>query len=189
MPQDIAMMVHWHEGLFLLPQHLQLQQKFVLDRLAAERPLMHRFGWGGIDLDLNVTGEAVSIRRLKAVTRSGVFLDYPNNVSIARAEGVAAEIARRGGRGFKVSLGVPMWSEHQANTFKIGEDPDPLRKRRYCLREEAVADENEGGEKKPVWMRQFNARLLLESESDQSSGLEILPLARIEPSTAAQLPT
>jgi type VI secretion system protein ImpJ len=183
------MMVHWHEGLFLLPQHLQLQQKFVLDRLAAERPFMHRFGWGVVDLDLNLTGEAISVRRLKAVTRSGVFLDYPNNVSIARAEGVAAEIARTGGRGFKVSLALPLWSENQANAFKIGEDSNPLRKRRYLLREETVADENEGGDKKPVWVRQFNARLMLESESDQASGLEMIPLARVAPSPGAQLPT
>jgi type VI secretion system protein ImpJ len=183
------MMVHWHEGLFLLPQHLQLQQKFVLDRLEAERPLIHRFRYGVIDLDLNVTGEMIAVRRLKAVMRSGVFVDFQTNAAIAPAEGVAAEIARSSGRPFKVSLGLPLWSENQPNAFDIGEDPSPLRKRRYCLREESVADENHGGDKKPVWIRQFNARLLLESESEQAVGMEILPLARIEPSSSSQLPT
>jgi type VI secretion system protein ImpJ len=184
------MMIHWHEGLFLLPQHLQLQQKFVLERIAAERPLIHRFGYGVIDLDLNVTAETISVRRLKAIMPgSGAFVDYENNAFIAPAKGVGAEMARGGGRPFKVSVALPEWSKDQPNAFDIGEEPNPLRKRRYCLREESVADENRGGEKKPVWVRQFNARLLLESESEQTTGMEILPLARILPSRSGQQPT
>lgn len=178
------MMIHWHEGLFLLPQHFQGLQRFVLDRIGAERPLVHRFGHGILELELNVLRESVAVKRLKAVMPSGVLLEYPLNVEIPSLD-ISAEMARSRS-GFKVSLGVPLWSEQRANTFRMGEEPNPRVKLRYRLHQAEVVDENEGGEAKQVYLRKYNARLVLESED--VSDMEVLPLARIEPSTGNQLP-
>jgi type VI secretion system protein ImpJ len=178
------MMVHWHEGLFLLPHHLQMLQKLALDRLGAAGPLIHRYMSGVIELDLTLSRESVAVRRLKAVMPSGVMIDYPGSAAIAPLD-ISAEMARSRS-GFKLRLGLPDWSEHEANSFDFGEEANPQMKRRFCLDKADVADENKGGDKKAVIIRKFHARLLL--ESDNTSGLEVLPLARIEPTPGDQLP-
>jgi len=60
------MMIHWHEGLHLLPQHLQALQRFVQEQGGQERPFLHRYTSGILDLELSHwTGTNVGIHRLR----------------------------------------------------------------------------------------------------------------------------
>jgi len=177
------MMIHWHEGLHLLPQHLQALQKLVLDSTAQTRPFLHRFGSGIIDLELEFENQKVRVKRLKAIMPSGVLLDYPKNVEVREVD-VGPELSRRRD-GFRLSLGLPVWSAHQRNAFEMGVPPGPARLR-YRLDETQLCDENVGGEGRPTYVRKFNARLLL--ESDDESDLEVIPVARVEASAGSGLP-
>ena len=45
--------VHWHEGLFLQPHHLQTMQHYFLERFGSERRLGYIFPYGVIDMKLS----------------------------------------------------------------------------------------------------------------------------------------
>ena len=45
--------VHWHEGLFLQPHHLQMMQRQVIDQFGAERGLAMPYPWGLIEYRLS----------------------------------------------------------------------------------------------------------------------------------------
>ncbi|HKM58232.1 MAG TPA: hypothetical protein VJX28_05770, partial [Chthoniobacterales bacterium] len=47
------MQVHWHEGLFLLPHHLQRIQRSVVDVASSERRLNWAYPYGLIDARLS----------------------------------------------------------------------------------------------------------------------------------------
>jgi len=178
------MMIHWHEGLHLLPQHLQALQNLVLSTLGAERAFLHRHRAGIVDLELEIRKTTVTVRRLRAVMPGGVLLDYPHNVEIPGLD-VEAELRRRK-NGFRLALGLPAWSPHRANAPRMADAAGGLGKVRYRLEELSLPDENVGGEGRPAYIRKFNARLL--TESDDAADLEVLPLARIEPIPGAGLP-
>lgn len=177
-------MIHWHEGLHLLPQHLQALQKFALDRMSEERPFLHRFPSGIIDLELDITKSTVGIKRLRAVMDSGVHLDYPRNVEIA-ARDVSPELARRRD-GFVLRLGLPVWSAHRPNAFPMNQPSGSMARLRYRLDQVSLSDENVGGEGRATYIRKFNGRLLFESDDD--ADMEVLPLARIEPLAGTGFP-
>jgi predicted component of type VI protein secretion system len=45
--------IHWYEGLFLQPQHLQAMQRDLIDRVAVERRLHLPFPYGVVESDLS----------------------------------------------------------------------------------------------------------------------------------------
>ena len=68
------MQVHWHEGLFLLPHHLQRIQRSIFDISAADRRLNWAYPYGLIDARLsNDDLENMRLRfdRLHAIMPSG----------------------------------------------------------------------------------------------------------------------
>ena len=69
--------VHWHEGLFLQPHHLEAMQRHLLDRLAADHRLgLRRNELGSLvssPLELAGTAEAqvdALVRRVEEITRA-----------------------------------------------------------------------------------------------------------------------
>jgi len=66
--------VHWHEGLFLQPHHLQTMQHFLLERYGSERKLDFIFPYGVIDVKMSADAlENMLVRfdRLRVVMPSG----------------------------------------------------------------------------------------------------------------------
>ena len=176
-------MIHWHEGLFLLPQHFQALQRFVGESIAAERGLLQRFPSGVLDLELDILKESVSVRRLSAIMPSGIRVEHGLNADVPSRH-IGAELL--GGKEFQLSLGLPLRTEHNANVASAYEGGTDKSAYIFKTAETALADENVGGEKKPVLVRKFNARLVL--DSDDCSNMEVVPLARIRVQGTSGLP-
>ncbi len=176
-------MIHWHEGLFLLPQHFQALQRHIAGSIAEERGLIHRFSSGIMDLELDLLKESVTVRRLSAVMPSGIHLEYPQNVEIPSRH-IGAELMS--GKEFQLSLGVPLWTAHGSNIATRQDGMLDQSGYHYRTAETQIADENMGGEKKPVLIRKFNGRLVL--DTDDRSNLEVVPLARIRVQGTSGLP-
>lgn len=176
-------LIHWQEGLFLLPQHFQILQRLIGESVTAERGLLHRFAGGVLDLELDILRESVGVRRLSAIMPSGIRLEYPHNVDIPSRH-IGAELLS--GKEFQVSLGLPLRTEHGANVASNVEGVADQSAYLYKITEVQIADDAAGGEKKPVLARKFNARLVL--DSDDRSNLELLPLVRIRVQGASGLP-
>jgi len=170
--------IHWHEGLFLQPHHLQRLQKTIFDEVGTLRRLAWSYPYGTMEVRLS-TDELENMRirfdRLRAVMPSGLEIDFPGNTDLPSLD-IRKVFASSGGS-FSIVLGVPLWFDRRANTIPIGSDTDSRAKLLYRVGETEWVDENSGENPKPVQIRKINARLMFEHED--ISDMEVLPLLRI----------
>ena len=171
------MQVHWHEGLFLLPHHLQRFQRSLNDSDSAERRLNWAHPYGLVEARLSSDDlENMRIRfdHLHAIMPSGEEVRFPRDAELPAVDIKQAFESR--GR-FVVYLGLPLWFDARANCVAPGQTVDARAKILYRVVETEVADENTGENAKAMLQRRLNARLLL--EDDDRSDLEVIPLLRV----------
>src|SRR5246127_231413 len=171
------MQVHWHEGLFLLPHHLQRFQRSLNDSDSAERRLNWAYPYGLVEARLSSDDlENMRIRfdHLHAIMPSGEEVRFPRDAELAALDIKQAFESR--GR-FVVYLALPLWLDARANCVSPGQTVDGRAKILYRVVETEVADENTGENAKAMLQRRLNARLLL--EDDDRSDLEVIPLLRV----------
>jgi type VI secretion system protein ImpJ len=171
------MQVHWHEGLFLLPHHLQRLQRNFGESISVERKRIFYYGWGLIDAHLSVDDlENMLIRfdRLHAIMPSGQEVRFPKEAELPIIN--IKQVFESRGR-FTVYLAVPRWFDSRANSVDPGQSVDPRAKILYRIVESEISDENTGANPKPLLERRVNARLILDHED--TSDLEVLPLLRV----------
>ena len=173
--------VHWYEGLFLQPHHLQCMQRNLLEGLSSERRLAWPFPYGLVEAKLSsdaLENLLVQFDKLRVVMPSGVEVSYPDAADLPALN---IKTVFEGSSGsFDILLGVPLWYASQANALQVGAD-DWRVKRIYRVVETEWADENTGENPQPMLMRKVNARLLL--PDDDRSDLEVTPLLRIAHAT------
>lgn len=173
----MTVQVHWHEGLFLQPHHLQLLQRLVMDRSSRDRRLGWGYPYGVVEARLS-TDELENMRvrfdRLRVVMPSGLEVDIPGNADLPSLD--ISERFTASTASFTVSLGVPLWHEKRSNALEIGET-DWRIKRLYRIEERDAPDENTGENPQGVMVRKINARLLI--DGDDRTDLEVLPLIRV----------
>jgi type VI secretion system protein ImpJ len=171
------MQVHWHEGLFLLPHHLQHLQRGLGESSSAERRLNWGYPYGLAEARLSSDDlENMRIRfdHLHAIMPSGEEIRFPRDAELPAIDIKQAFESR--GR-FVVYLGLPLWLNSRANSMPPGQTVDDRAKILYRVVETEVADENTGENAKAMLLRRLNARLLL--EDDDRSDLEVIPLLRV----------
>jgi type VI secretion system ImpJ/VasE family protein len=170
--------IHWHEGLFLQPHHLQRMQRELHLKVAQERRLLCAYPYGLIEAQLSAD-ELANMRlrftTLRVIMSSGLEVNFPENADLPSID-IKPAFSSSGG-GFTVYLGVPIWQDKRANSIEVGPNADPRAKLIYRVEEAEYADENTGLNPKPLLMRRINARLLLDNED--RNDLEVLPLLRI----------
>ncbi|RMH13046.1 MAG: type VI secretion system baseplate subunit TssK [Planctomycetota bacterium] len=174
----MTVQVHWHEGLFLQPHHLQAMQRQMLHRISTERRLGWAYPHGVIEAKLS-TDELENMRlrfdKLHLILPSGLELLIPDNADLPALD--IEEVFNASTAPFTVSIGVPLWYAKRANAMDIGSEGDWRVKRLYKIAEVDQADENTGENTQTVLVRRLNARLLL--PDDDRSDLETVPLVRI----------
>lgn len=169
--------LHWHEGLFLQPHHLQCQQRVLLERLSSERRFAWSYPYGLVESLLSadaLENLQVKFDKLTAVMPSGVLVSVPGNADLPVLDIKAAFESSE--TAFTVYLGVPLWSGQRANLVSPQAE-DRRVKRLYRVSTGDWRDENTGENPQSVQMREVNARLLLAGED--TSDLETLPVLRI----------
>ena len=170
--------IHWCEGLFLQPHHLQSMQRYVLTKFTRERRLCWCYPYGVIEAkvsDDQLENMRVSFDRLRVIMPSGLEVNVPDNAHLPSLD-IKEAFASSSGP-LTVCLGVPVWYPSRGNVIDKGTDEDWRAKRTYRVVEIERPDENTGENPQPIPIRQINARLLL--DNDDHSDLETLPLLRI----------
>ncbi len=71
--------LHWGEGLFVRPQHLQAMQRQALRRHAANRHLLTPFSYGLVTAEPDVVGSRVRFEALHAIMRDGTVVHHGRN--------------------------------------------------------------------------------------------------------------
>ena len=173
------MHIHWHEGLFLQPHHLQIMQWRLHSDIRAERRLLNPYYFGVIESRLSPDDLAdgrIRFERLRAIMPSGQEVFFPDDAKLPPLD-IKAEMTRGAGT-LEVLLAVPLWDKNRANAFRLGESADP-RVKLLFIPEEArdIADENSGENRQTLHVRKINARLVL--KGDDLSDMEFLPLLRV----------
>ncbi len=172
----MAEQVHWHEGLFLLPHHLQALQRQIHDVAAEERSMARTDASGVVESELSSDGlrsMVVRFDRLRAVMPSGAHIDVPGNADLEPLQ--LGDAFDRSPEGVTVYLGVPLYRAHGANT---AESNDGASDRRFLVHETERSDENTGDDARPLLLRSLNARLTLSPDSD--ANLETIPIVRLQ---------
>lgn len=174
----MSLQIHWHEGLFLQPQHFQRMQKSINDQIQAERRLISSYPYGLVEARLSrdeLENMRIRFDRLIAIMPSGLVINYPEYAEIPSLDIKTA--LSKSAAGFKVFLGVPLWQKARANTVGAGAEADTRAKLIYRISETECPDENTGENPKPIQVRKINARLMLEQEDP--TDMELLPLLRV----------
>jgi len=170
--------IHWQEGLFLQPHHLQRMQKALHDQFCGERRLAWPYPYGLVEARLSrdeLENMRIRFDRLRAVMPSGLEVNFPENAELPSLD--VKQAFSKGSGSFNVSLGVPLWQNARANTVGQGQQVDGRVKLLYRVSEIECTDENTGENPKPVQVRKINSRLMFEQED--VSDMEVLPLLRI----------
>ena len=178
--------IHWEEGLFLQPHHLQLLQQQTINRVVQERRLLRGYPYGVIEAQIShdeLRNMLVRFDRLRAIMPSGVLVDVPGNAGPPPFD--ISKAFEAGDGPLSVSLGVPYWYAQRANAIESNDGADSRAKRIYRISECEAADENTGENPQPIRIRHVNARFLL--NDDDQTDLEVLPLMRVLHGTGEQV--
>ena len=170
--------VHWHEGLFLQPHHLQLMQHQLLDRFGGERRLALPYPYGIVDYRLSsdaLEDKRLQFDRLRVLMPSGLIVDVPEGADLPALD--IKDVFESSSAPFTVYLGVPLWYGSRANAIERGSTPDARVKRLFRVQDVEWFDENSGENPQPLLVRRVNARLMFEEED--RTDMEVLPLVRI----------
>src|SRR4026209_2277157 len=91
--------IHWYEGLFLQPHHLQVMQRTLRQLVESNRRLAWHYPYGLIEADLSMDEPEKSnlvFNSLRVMMRSGLEVRVPNNAVLPSLE-VQAALAQSGG--------------------------------------------------------------------------------------------
>src|SRR5262245_39250225 len=146
-----ARAVHWHEGMFLCPQHFQAAERHWAAREAADEKWDHHYNWGARTLVLDrdaLANHRLVIRRLRARLRDGTLISVPE-------DGLLPERDLRPAFGrataLTVFLALPALRLGQPNASDNGLAGD----NRYLLETQEIEDENDGLNPQPLQVRRL----------------------------------
>ncbi len=178
--------IHWHEGLFLQPHHLQRFQRSLNDGIVSERNLSWAYPYGVVEARLSeddLANKRVRFERLKVVMKSGVIVDFPDHAEVPTLD--LKQALARFRSGFVISLGVPQWDEMRANVYAQSESGEARVRVHYQVGEKSYRDENTGENPRPIPLRKINASLVL--PDDDLTDLETIPLIRVVPGVGQEI--
>lgn len=170
--------VHWHEGLFLQPQHLQAMQRHQQAGSVAMRRTLLSYPYGLVEAKLSsdaLSNMLVRFDSLHVVMRSGVEVRFPGNAELPPLD--IKERFETGSGTFNILLGVPVWYNTRGNAIEPGGQEDWRSKRMFRVSETERLDDNTGENAQPIALRYINARLMFPDE-DQTD-METIPLLRV----------
>ncbi len=177
-----AMQVHWHEGMFLQPHHLQAMQRQVQSALHDRHRLSCAYPWGLMEYRLSrdaLDNMRVQFDRLSSIMPSGVEVDVPGAADLPPLDIQKAFAAGSGA--LTIRLAVPLWQSQRANAIDPTQPGDGAARRLYRVDQFDQPDENTGANPQPLPVRRVNARLLL--PDDDATDLETMPVLRLVHST------
>lgn len=167
--------LHWTNGLFLQPHHLQYLQRSIFTYGHKNRMTYMPYPYGLIDFEIDTDALASSrviIKRFSAVMPDGMEVSKPGNVVLAPLD-LTATLKEHPDDIF-VYLALPLWSEFDGN---LSDGSSSAAKRLFSTAEHALRDENSGDNEITVVTRRVNARLI--TQFDDQTDMQVLPVLKL----------
>jgi type VI secretion system protein ImpJ len=172
--------VHWHEGMFLRPQHFQAAERHVRHWTGLNSRLDLHYNWGlrKLDLDLDaLANHRVQVNALEARLRDGTLVSLPGDIRLSECD---LREAFKQEAVVTVYIGLPLVQQSRAN-ITVAQQSDGTR---YVVDEQEFEDENTGLNPQRIQVRLLNAQLLVSSQD--RAGYETLPLLRVRRADRAE---
>lgn len=174
--------VHWSEGQFLRPHHLQAAFRQVETNRTGVLRAAVPFAWGFVSLELAaeaIENHLFELRGCELLLRDGTIVKVPENCTVDPRDFKAPFDAASGP--LNVYFGVPEIQAVRANVRVPGEDPGG-RSHRYAVDLTERYDENTGENPQTIEVRRFRGALFFGDED--TSGYETIRIGQIERSAA-----
>lgn len=171
--------VVWSKGVFLTPQHLQTQDRYVEDLLQFQLECCGAHLWGFAHLRIDpkkLTEGQFGILEARGILPDGMLFDIPD-ADVPPPSRTVNDFFTEDQRQLNVYLSVP---EQRSNSMNTGLKQDT--KARYVAEMRMVRDDNSGTSDKPIQIARKNLKLLLEGENQEGS--TIMQVARVIKTTA-----
>ena len=159
--------VIWSKGMFLSPQHLQAQERFVEDSARFYLDSLNSRSWGFSEIQIDT--KALSEGRLAITLASGIFpdalsLDIPASEYPPPAR-VLDECFQGGRQSCIFYLAVPEYLQGGMNVAVNRSNVST----RFLAQMQMVRDENTGSGEKPIQVARKNLQILAEGENREGS--------------------
>lgn len=175
--------VVWAEGMYLGPHHFQAQNRYLEDAIhfTAESLFFEGYGFAGLLADADaLRNGTLSLIHARGLTRDGVPFQMPEADPVPATREIK-EAFPPTSTALMAYLALPEHRDNDRNCILPEDTGMPgsagTNGVRYSALERKLVDEVSGRDEKPVFIGEKNFRLLL--ETDDRSGYETLPLARI----------
>jgi type VI secretion system protein ImpJ len=162
--------VVWTKGMFLTPQHFQTQDQFFEDALQFRFTASLYANWGvtGLDIDSEALGNGLfRLNHCRGIMPDGEPFDIPETDDMPPSRSVADHFPPTRDS-LDVFLGIPENRPRARNVTIPGpgqaESSGAPPSTRYLAETRMVADDNAGGEEKPVQVGRRTFRLVFEDE-------------------------
>jgi type VI secretion system protein ImpJ len=172
--------VHWYEGMFLRPQHLQAAQRYEASQRDRGAKWDLHYNWGLRSVELNTTALAnhrLVLQSLQARLRDGTLVSLPED-TVSPTVDLKGPLERD--RALKVFLALPSLRLNRANVA----EPAQAEAGRYFVDTLEIEDENSGINPQALQLRRLNVKVFLSTQEDHP-GYEVLPIGVIEKSADA----
>ncbi len=171
--------IHWYEGMFLRPHHLQAGQRRLETLVRATLDAATPFAWGFVELEIAqepLENCTLRVDRCALRLKDGTWVRVPENTEVAPLNFEAA-LADRGGA-VDVHFGVPQMQEVRANAVPL-ESPERVSGApRYEPQALTRRDENTGENPQTLYVRRMRGKLF--SAGEDMTGYEVVRLGRVK---------
>jgi type VI secretion system protein ImpJ len=181
---NIARPLFWHQGIYLQPQHFQVQDRANSGLFTPYQKFMTPDFWGVGNMEIlegALGARSFNLRKGEFLFADGTYVSLPGNALIdARA---FDEDWVKDGKPFTVYLGLKNWSEDGENVTVLPafDDTESIHTRFAATADsEVIPDLHGGGPEGQVKKLHFVLKLFWETEMDKLGEYQLIPLAQLE---------
>ena len=181
---DAQKPLFWHQGLFLQPQHLQIEGRYQASLLEPFQRYLQPYFRGAADLSIREAGladKSFEILRGEFVFPDGTHVRFPGNGVIKPRSFDEAWV--EADKPFAVYLGLRKWNPSGENVTvvpSLDETAGLATRFAAAADPEDAVDLHAGGPTGKVKRLSYVPRVFWETEADQLDNYELIPVARLE---------
>jgi type VI secretion system protein ImpJ len=171
--------IHWYEGMFLRPHHLQAAQRHLETLLRSSLNVAARFAWGFVELEIAkepLENCTLRVDRCELRLKDGTWVRIPENTEVPPLNFEAALAAGKGTA--DICLGIPQMQDVRANAVPLENPEQVTGAPRYEPHPLTRRDENTGENPQTLYIRRMRGKLFAAGED--MTGFEIVRLGRVK---------
>ncbi len=171
--------VHWAEGMFLRPHHLQAGQRWLESVIRTSLDSTRPFAWGFTELKIApepLENFTLRLDRCDLRLKDGTWIRIPDNTE-AEPYNFKDAIEEAGGS-LDMFFGIPAMQEVRANSVSLENPESTTGSPRYEPMPVTRRDENSGENPQIIYFRRMRGKLFTAKED--MTGYEVVRLGRIK---------